>query len=227
MESPPPLGFFGLLCQALGSLELPRLAWHWPRLMDQRSGHGRPVLLFPGHGASDRSTWLLRYYLRCLGYQAQGWGLGRNHGNAVQLLPQVISRVSAFAESSGQRVRLIGWSMGGYLAREAARDRPDLVQCVVTLGTPTVGGPKYTTVAAHYRRQGIDLEAIEAQVAARNKVPLQVPVTAIYSCKDGVVLWQACVDHNTPQVRHFEVNTSHLGLGLSPDVFCLVACNLS
>jgi pimeloyl-ACP methyl ester carboxylesterase len=93
-------------------------------------------------------------------------------------------------------VRLIGWSLGGYLAREAARDCPDLVHQVITLRSPVVGGPKYTLVAEAYRRRGIDLDEVEAQVEARNSVPLRTPVVAIYSRNDAVVEWEACIDRH-------------------------------
>jgi pimeloyl-ACP methyl ester carboxylesterase len=85
----------------------------------------------------------------------------------------------------GAPVRLIGWSLGGYLAREVAREHPHAVQQVITLGSPVIGGPKYTAVAGAYRRRGVDLDAIEAEVAVRNELPLDTPITAIYSQSDG------------------------------------------
>jgi hypothetical protein len=98
---------------------------------------------------------------------------------------------------------------------------------VITLGSPVVGGPKYTAVAGAYRRQGIDLDAIEAEVAARNRQPLETPVTAVYSRSDGVVAWQACIDRHARNVEHVEVETTHLGLGFSPDVFRIIAERLA
>jgi len=135
----------------------------------------------------------------------------------------VVEGVSELARVEGRGVRLVGWSLGGYLAREAARERPDAVERVITLGSPTVGGPKYTAVAEVYRRSGYDLDAIEAAVEARNRVPLQVPVTAIYSRSDAVVAWEACIDRVNPQVEHVEVHTTHLGLGFAPDVYRIIA----
>lgn len=119
-----------------------------------------------------------------------------------------------------------GWSLGGTLAREAARERPDLVERVVTLGTPAVGGPKCTAAGAAYRRQGYDLDAIERDVAARERTPIRVPVTAIYSRDDGVVAWQACIDRHTRAIAHVEVRGTHTGLGFNPDVYRVVAEHL-
>jgi hypothetical protein len=63
-------------------------------------------------------------------------------------------------------------------------------------------------------------------VAERNRVPITVPVTAIYSRNDGVVDWRACIDHHNP-VEHVEVRATHLGMGASGEVFDLVARRLA
>ena len=170
---------------------------------------------------------MLRAYLALLGYRPVGWGLGRNGGDVPELLPRVVDRMEDLAQASGEPIRLVGWSLGGVLAREAARDRPNSARRVVTLGSPVVGGPKYTAVAEAYRRQGIDLDAIEAEVAERNRQPLEVPVTALYSRRDAVVAWRACIDRDAPNVEHVEVAATHLGLGFSAEVFEIIADRLA
>ncbi len=217
----------GLIGQARGLFELPRLLARLPELARLPRGRGECVLVLPGYGATDASTAVLRGYVRLLGYRPLGWGLGRNRGVVPKLLPRVVERVETLAREQGAPIRLIGWSLGGYLAREAARERPQAVHRVITLGSPVIGGPKYTAVAGAYRRRGIDLDAIEAEVEARNRRPLETPITAIYSRSDGVVAWQACIDRHAQSVEHIEVEATHLGLGLSPDVFEIVATRLA
>jgi hypothetical protein len=53
--------------------------------------------------------------------------------------------------------------------------------------------------------------------------PLDVPTTAIFTRRDGVVDWRACIDQHTPNVRHIEVRSTHMGLGIDPDVWLAVA----
>lgn len=219
---PPPL--FGLIREICGFLELPRLMWSFRDLARQPRGRGQPVLLLPGYRAGDGSTVMLKLYLRLLGYQVQGWKLGRNSGDVADLLPRVLKNIDALARRTHQQVRLIGWSLGGYLAREAARERPDLVHRVITLGTPVVGGPKYTVVARWFRR---DMAAIEAEIELRNQITLCTPVTAIYSRADAVVAWEACIDQNGSAVEHVEVRTTHVGLGFSPEVYTIIAQRLA
>src|SRR5512143_2140435 len=125
----------GMIREVRVLLELPRLLFRFPVLARQPKGCGQPVLVLPGYGAGDVSTALLQGYLRFLGYRVRGWGRGRTHGEVQTLMPRVLKRLISLARKSGQEVTLVGWSLGGYLAREAARERPDLVQRVITLGT--------------------------------------------------------------------------------------------
>ena len=216
----------GVVNEVRGLLELPQLLLRWPRLARQPRGTGAPLLVLPGYGAGDGSTGLLRADLRYLGHDARGWRLGRNGGDVEALVPKVIQRLERLADSRGAPLPVVGWSLGGVIGREAARERPDLVSQIVTLGSPVVGGPKYTLVAEAYRARGVDLDALEAEVEARNRVRLELPITAIYSRSDGVVAWKACLDPWNPQVEHREVGTTHLGLGFSPEVYGLIARRL-
>ena len=191
-------------------------------------GKGEPVMVVPGFATDDRWTARLRAFLSAIGYRAVGWGLGRNRGNVPKLIPAVVERTEQLFENEGQAIRLVGWSLGGYLVREAARERPDLVERVITLGAPVVGGPTYTASAPMYIRRGYDLEEIAATVVEREEKPIQAPVYAVYSRSDGVVAWRACIDRfDNPHVEHFEVRSSHLGMVSSPRVFRLIADLLS
>lgn len=224
LEAPHPSG---MIREVRVLLELPRLLFRFPVLARQPKGCGQPVLVLPGYRAGDVSTALLQGYLRFLGYRVRGWGRGRTHGEVQTLLPHVLKRLISLARKSGQEVSLVGWSLGGYLAREAARERPDLVQRVITLGTPVVGGPKYTVVARHFHRRGIDMDAMEAEIELRNRTLLRMPVTAIYSRNDAIVAWRACIDHNGSNVEHVEVRTTHLGFGFSVEVYKIIAQRLA
>lgn len=208
-----------------GVATLPAFAADARRL---RVARGVPVLVVPGFMTGDGSTWVMRQALRRLGHRVHGWGQGRNRGDVEELLPGVVARLEAVAALEGEPVHLLGWSLGGVLAREAARARPHLVTQIITMGTPVVGGPKYTMVAHRYRERGADLDRIEARVARRNARVLPVPVLALYSRADAVVAWQACFDPNPDnQVDHVEVRAGHAEMGFSREVLRLVAARLA
>jgi pimeloyl-ACP methyl ester carboxylesterase len=204
---------------ARGMATLPSLALRRPP-----RGDGGIVRVLPGYLTGDSATVVMRGTLRALGYRSAGWGLGVNRGNVPVLAGQVAALVGRDAEESGRPVRLVGWSLGGVIAREAARLRPEAVSHVVTLGTPIVGGPVYTAAATSYAADGWDLDEVAATVAARNAEPMPVPVTALFSRDDTVVAWQACLDPNPlSPTRHIEVPGRHAELGFSPRVLRVVA----
>ena len=196
--------------EARGLFEFPRLIWSFPFLALKPRGWGRRVLVLPGYRAGDASTAVLQSYLRWLGYRAEGWGLGPNTGNVPSLLPRVAERVDEMADGS-QPVPLVGWSLGGYFAREVARDLPDAVERVITLGTPVL------------RRS----EFAGAPLQPRYHRPIERPITAIFSREDAVVPWERCIDQSSRDVEHVEVGTTHVGLGFSPEVFSIIADRLA
>jgi len=195
----------------------------WIAARSQRTTEPRTAVLLPGFGMGPRSMRVMESFLRRRGHRVRDWGLGRNTGDARRLRSKLRSVVDESIAAHGEPVALVGWSLGGYIAREYAREHPTDVRRVVTLGSPVIGGPRYTATAEWYRSQGHDLDEIERAVADRYATPLQVPVTAIYSRRDGVVAWQACIDRWSPGVRHVEVSETHVGLGFAPRVLAIVA----
>jgi pimeloyl-ACP methyl ester carboxylesterase len=189
-------------------------------LVARRARRPRPMIALPGLGASDRSTVPLRTYLAHIGHRPHGWGLGVNTGDLATIVPRFLERLGDVAARTGNPVALAGWSLGGIVAREAARARPDLVAMVISFGSP-LQGPRFTTAADGYSPD--ELRRIDEVVARRQQRPITVPVTAIYSKNDAIVDWRSCLDRITPGARNVEVTSSHLGMGLDPDVWTAVA----
>ncbi|MEQ9146085.1 MAG: alpha/beta hydrolase [Parvibaculaceae bacterium] len=221
----PPLS--NSLREFLTPVELARLLLLWWTLPFNLRGKGHNVLLLPGLGGGERSMFVIKEYLRALGYVVHDWGLGRNDGKVVEKMPLVAAEVAKRAAEAAEPIALVGWSLGGYFAREAARDNPAAVSRVITLGSPVVGGPKYTATSRFFERRNVDRDAIEARVSERYKVPITVPVTSIYSKGDGIVAWQASVDHWSPKAENIEVATTHFGFGFSKEVLTLIAERLA
>jgi pimeloyl-ACP methyl ester carboxylesterase len=212
---------------ALRELRLPfdmlRWAPSWLAMKARRTARPRTTILLPGFGAGPASMRIMESFLRRRGHRACDWGLGLNTGDARHLRAKLKRVVEESITTHSEPVVLVGWSLGGYIAREYAREHPGEVRKVVTLGTPVIGGPRYTATAKRYRSQGYDLMEIERAVADRYATPLRVPVTAIYSKHDGIVAWRACIDKWSPHVRHIEVSETHIGLAFSPRVLAIVA----
>ena len=230
MSEPSPLAAPSLALAPLRELRALGEPLRWlaarRRLRTLPRGAGETVLVVPGLHVGDWTTAPLRRFLRARGFDARGWGLGLHRSDVAATLERLLVRVEAVAVEVGGAVSLVGWSLGGVVAREIARLRPDLVGAVVTLGSPVIGGPRYTAVAFHFRRAGGGLAEIERRVEAAARVPIRVPVIAIWSRRDGIVAWRACVDATTPGAANVEVRSSHWGLGFDPDVLAAIVAAL-
>jgi pimeloyl-ACP methyl ester carboxylesterase len=222
-DAPP---WWLLAAEAGSALEAARLVGATRRLRAMPRGDGRVVIDIPGWRAPEVSGLPVRRYLSWLGYDARGWGLGTNTGDPARDARLLLETVTELAAESGRSVSLVGWSLGGVIAREVARQRPDLVHRVITYGTPVVGGPSYTAVAGAYTHEA---RQHATRVTARLDAdrPIRVPLTVIYSRRDGIVSWRACLDRVSPHVEHVEVRSTHLGMGIDPDVWAVVAQRLA
>ena len=213
-----------------------------------------PVIVVPGLWADDNTMRTLRRFLSKSGYDAQGWEMGRNlagrgwsgkisdlsegwakgerdrpnhgEGSVPALCDAFGALVRRRSEALGRPIALVGWSLGGMVAREAARDHPEHASIVVTLGSPLIGGPKYTFVNGRYRRRGLDVDWIAAQTVKRHEVSIQCPVVSIYSKHDAIVHWSASIDRWTPGAKHYEVNCTHTAYGFHPPTFEIIKSEL-
>jgi hypothetical protein len=210
----------------LGSaLDGVRLLGALPRLSAAARGDGHLVVDIPGWRAPELSGAPMRRYLRRLGYDARGWGFGTNTGDPRRDVELLAERLLSLVEKTGSPASLVGWSLGGVIAREVARRHPEAVRRVITYGTPVVGGAAYTSIA---RATGGAADVDAGRVARRldAETPIRVPLTVLFSRRDGIVAWEACVDRSSPYAEHVEVASTHLGMGVDPDVWGIVADRL-
>lgn len=217
----------------LGELSLPvdlfRFGLQWPRLVTAPRGDGRPIYLIPGYGGSELSMRPLEGFLNQINYDVADWSLGRNKGSVDPDIARFIEVAEArFADNGGQAFTLIGWSLGGIIARETARQCPHLVREVITMGTPIIGGPKYTSPGQRYAKSAnIELDQFEREVHDRNSIGFDQPLTVLYSNRDGIVGPDIAKDIYNPQARNIRVDGGHLGLGFNPKVWRIIADTLA
>ena len=227
----PPFSFALLEAgRALGELSLLPVA-EFP-LRAAPAGDGHSVIVCPGFLTSDAATSLLRRFIRSKGYQVYGWNLGRNlgpgtTGGSFELLAD---RIISVYRKSRRKVSLVGWSLGGVMARELAKQLPDQVRQVVTLGSPISGKVEASTISWIYNQIANPPE-ISAQM--RDLIdniqhpPEHVPSTSIFTKTDGIVHWRGCIEPKAPTTDNIEVYASHCGLGVNPIVFFAVADRLA
>ena len=229
LPHPPAPGALLMALEFRAPWELWSVLPSWPALMRARAGDGHPVIVFPGLSASDGSTMPLRAYLHNLGYGVSAWNQGYNFGPRAGILETARQQVLDTFEAAGEPVSLIGWSLGGVYARELAKELPHCVRSVITLGTPFAGSHKSTNAWRLYElTSGRDIEREVDQFDLPAAPP--VPTTSIYSRTDGVVAWGASVQAPSaanPCTENVEVYASHIGLGVNPSAWWVVADRLA
>ena len=203
-------------------------------------GDGRPILLIPGFTAGDWSLGTLARWLSRIGYKSYLSGIDLNVGCPRRKVELVGWRVAKIADESGQRVTLIGHSLGGVLARAIASTTPAVVREVIALGSPIRSG--WTGVHDQVRPA---LEAIQSfwqtfsgvqencgtmecscgfPDAVFAPTPKRCRFSSIYTRSDEVVQWQSCIDDAGMK---FEVSGLHASLIVNREVYRIIAAILA
>ncbi|MFL0413522.1 alpha/beta fold hydrolase [uncultured Sphingomonas sp.] len=227
----PPSPFLALTELPRALFELGSLPWAAPLLASAPRGDGHPVLVLPGFSTSDRATAVLRHYLARLGYDVHSWDLGLNLGPRAigREGEKLAARVKEIHSATGRKVSLVGWSLGGMMARVMSRRMPEAVRQVISLGSPFAGTPRATNVWRIYELlsgQKIDDPVARAQLR-EGTTPPPVPSTAIWSREDGIVSWRNCVEPFAANSDNIEVHGSHCGLAVNPAVLYAIADRLA
>lgn len=205
------------------------------------AGHGRPVLLVPGYLAGDASLSTMAGWLQRSGYRAERAGIRLNVGCGGATIARLEQRLEALSAAAGnRRVVLVGQSRGGAHARALAGRRPELISGVVTLGAPLVDPLMvHPLVRANVKlvgrlgtlgvpgllqsrcRDGACCEPLRENL--RTPLPDEVGYVSIFSRRDGIVDWHACLDEGA---EHVEVDATHLGMGFHPATYREIASAL-
>lgn len=227
--APPPPSPLLIALELRAPWELWSVLPTWPLLARAPAGDGHPVIMFPGLSASDGSTLPIRGYLKNLGYDISGWNQGYNFGPRAGILQTAKRQVMDTCEVTGEKVCLIGWSLGGIYARELAKELPQCVRSVVTMGTPFSGSHTSTNAWRLFElTSGKDITRELQQFDLPTAPP--VPTTSIFSRTDGVVAWPASIQKpskDNPCTENIEVFASHIGLGLNPSAWWALADRLA
>jgi triacylglycerol lipase len=204
-------------------------------------GDGGPVVLIPGFLAGDPSLAVLGNFLRRINHRPYGAGIVVNVDCSDRAVDRIERRIEVIAASSERRVALVGHSRGGHFAKALGHRRPDLVRQVISMGagldTPfDISIPTKAAVAGvrrvlrassrKARQAGCLTDTCSCPFTRDYSAPFppDVPVTSIYTRRDGVVWWEACV---VPWARNVEVRGSHIGLAFNRHAYRVIARQLA
>jgi pimeloyl-ACP methyl ester carboxylesterase len=228
-------------------LPQPRLAAEWLSTRDRRGwpapppGDGRPVVLVPGFLAGDASLARLAEWLRDGGWQPIRSGIAWNTDCLEPTVERLRDRIEDAVDEHGGPAVIIGQSRGGTVGRALAVLHPELVDSLVTLGSPhidqlAVSGRTWASIGAVAALgtagvpRMLSLRCLDGVCCARSRAALTAPFpesvafVSLYSRRDEVVRWQSCLD---PAADQLEISSSHVGMAFERSVWERLAAVLS
>lgn len=195
-------------------------------------GDGAPVLLVPGFMGSDRHLMELYYWLIRVGYRPFYCGFDQADDCPDERFQVVLRTLNRVHRQAGRPLHVIGYSLGGTIARAAAAREPARVAQVITLASPVRAARVHPSVLESARtlrggacegRAECLTDACDCEFVRALQAPLPGPVprTAIYSKSDGVVDWRCCLDDDP--AANIEVSSTHRGLPFNVQVYRAIA----
>lgn len=200
-------------------------------------GDGSPVILVPGFLTTDFYLYDMYFWLKRIGYTPYLSNIGWNADCLNVLVNKLSETIVKAHEETGKKVHLIGHSLGGVLSRGATAQQLDLVESVITMGSPFRGvksHPFLLEMAEKIRRRIFsnndpshppycytgycDCVAVSSM---QKELPDTIRKTAIYSKMDGVVHWETCIYRD--EKKNFEVSGTHIGMAFNYQVYKLIA----
>ncbi len=231
------------------------MGYDWVRLKASRVyyGFGIPrgnksaVVVVPGFLGVDLYLTELYLWLWRIGYKPYMSRIGQNAECPNLLTQHLVETIERAHEKSGKKVHLIGHSLGGVLCRGAAAEHPELIQTVITLGSPYRGvrvHPLILSTAEVVRRRIYNRRHLfppdrpheEDCYTSRcacgfacnwrgETLPDSIRQVAIYTKSDGIVDWKVCI--NNDRYTDVEVDGTHCGLAWNPEVYRVIAERLA
>ncbi len=219
---PKKMKRLGIIREWKSIFQVGRLCLNYNSLVKEKQGRGQRIILFPGYMSTESSMFPVKHFLKRVGYAPEYWGLGFNRGKVEEYRDAMIEKL--LSEDDDGKVDLVGWSLGGVVAREVARIIPEKINSLFIFGSP-IKGPKYTVGSEVYGEEETQritnlLEELE------DSKPIDIPTSILFSKKDNIVSWPSCIDSSNDNVRHYEVSSTHLSMGIDPQVWNLLALHL-
>ena len=232
------------LFEALGEFRMPLEATvFWLGALTHPWPHADPdnrkvVMLIPGFMAGDVTLAPMANFIRWLGHRVVFGGIWSNSECPRETMRKLNARLVLTYEKFEQPITVIGQSLGGVYAREMARENPEMVERVISLGAPI----RLPREAANYAVQAVArsiamlrgkadgclTDSCKCGLILSDDSPGDVPSTHVYSRTDGVVHWESCIDvSGAPSVENVEVMGSHVGMALNADVYRVIADRLA
>ncbi|MDE1768233.1 MAG: alpha/beta hydrolase [Candidatus Micrarchaeota archaeon] len=191
-------------------------------------GNGEPVMLIPGIMCTDHTLYIMRGWLNKIGYRAYTSEI-LNVLPASNVLPRLENRLKEITDETGRPATLIGQSFGGALAKLLSDRMPHEVSKVIGLVpvfnsaigvTPLLLTGLLPMGVTSVAKLGPEIVKKEIDVFHQLDEPASVRLISIYTKKDGILTYRTCLRKDA---KHYEVDGTHLGMGLNKYAYQLTS----
>lgn len=204
-------------------------AREWTMLPSLPAGQHHAVL-YPGLATPATSLLLLHLALQRKGVVCHQWGQGFNTGITPEVETKALAHLLGLMQANpGAKWHLIGWSLGGLLARELAKSVSMAglhCESVTTMGTPINALPNNQRVLAIYKLFNKELPSNNIFLDQTLYVSPPTKSLSIYSRQDLVVPWKTCIqspDHvGHPIAINQEVSPGHTVMPNHPQTWSIL-----
>ena len=190
-------------------------------------GDGGPVVVVPGFLCSDAVMGEMYGWLGRIGYRPYLSRIGLNVDCPTESGHRLADTVERAYRATGRRVRIVGHSLGGVVARKAALETPEHVSQLIYMGSPIRGVHAHPAIVATANAL-ISVRSITGvhkptptcgcrMTVDKTPLPEYIHRAAIYTRADGVVDWHDARKRD-PRRNH-EVGGTHIGLVYNPRAY--------
>lgn len=166
-----------------------------------------PVGIVPGFFCGDPVMANLAQSLKREGFRTFNSGIYLNCGfTSFQMA--LLSQRFQDAAKNGEKVDLIGHSLGGIYSLYLAEKYPEKIRTVITIGTPLIGDPRQAAIPFVKALGNLYLYD-DLGVFRKKKLIDQIKLHSIYTTGDDVIDYRTCLDD---RFNLHPVTGSHLNL---------------
>ncbi len=187
-------------------------------------GDGHPIIVVPPVLRSDKNMVNMRDWINNRGFRAFESGIEDSRTRDPQSdVLKIISKTDEVFEETGQKITLVGFSLGGIYTFVAAMFRPEKIQRVVLVGTPIrrhvadAAKGRYKEIAKAIINGNPSYDSILSAIPTTS-MPFGYPLICMYSKDDEAFDWEDCSGDKRSS-RDIEVDGQHKSLHHNFQVF--------
>ncbi len=171
-------------------------------------------MVIPGMMSGDSSTAYIRRSLEASGFDVHKSGIAFHTGIEAMRFENLRARVQHIRETTGKKLLLVGWSLGGVYARALAHAAADDIAMVMSLGSP-FSGPRTANRAWRLYNLVNDHSVDSPPIAIDVSLKPPVFTIAAWSRRDGIVSIASARGLPEESDETLELPGSHIDLGTS------------